>query len=393
MNRGELAANLAISRPTVTGLVEDLKSLGWAQEVDRHLFAEEARQRSGLGRPDTLIRLTRGAGYVAAIHAGHTTVRALVAGNEGVIGTPDRRTDLDVDAAGAGALAAGLEMIAERLRDDGVGIEMLRAISVGVPGPVDKRTGSISSSSFLKSWTQNDLREVVVDLLREEVGSSARLPQVFVENEANAMARGVLVRGLADAPKNFLLLKISDGIGAGLVLDGRVFSGATGGAGEFGHLKAADRAEASILCPRCLQVGCIETVASAGAIVRRLAKLPAYGPEMLPSEMIKNARDPVRHPECHRAIVEAGRQIGEVLAGIVSFLDLETIVVAGVLADAGDLLLDPMREVLSRQGLNFAEPRIVGLDRGARAEAGLYGGVAFALSEAKPIFMGHFEEE
>jgi predicted NBD/HSP70 family sugar kinase len=396
LNRSQLASWLALSRPTVTALVDDLKKLEWAHETQQALFREGPRETEpSLGRPEGTIRLTEAAGYVGVINAGHTTMRVFLASNRGVVGKPHRTGDFEVDSIGPSALGMGISTLSELLRDAGIRSDMLRAITIGIPAPVDSKTGKIASPSFMRSWAQTDIRRTVRELIAErlDIPQASRQPEVFVENEANAMARGALARGFAGDAENFLLLKISSGIGAGVVLGGRVYTGSSGGAGEFGHLPACEGFGRLGPCPRCLRHGCIETVASASAIVRQLTtESPLYPPDIQPSTVIKNAQDPVRHMDCHRVIVEAGERIGEVLASVVSFLDVERVVVAGVMAEAGDLLLDPMRNVVHKNAINFIRPKIEALDRKARAEIGVYGGAVLGLSKAKPLFLDQLEE-
>jgi predicted NBD/HSP70 family sugar kinase len=284
-------------------------------------------------------------------------------------------------------------MLRECLHDAGVGAEELRAITVGMPAPINSKTGKVAAPSFMRSWPQTDIRETVRNLLPGRLGLPKKNQlKIFVENEANAMARGTLARGFAGEAENFLLLKISSGIGVGAVLGGRVYTGSTGGAAEFGHLPTCDKSERLEICPRCLRYGCIETIASASAIVRRLSRESMkYPPDILPSKIIEHARDPVEHQDCHRAIVEAGEHIGEVLASVVSFLDVERVVVAGVMAEAGDLLLNPMRDVVDKNAINFIRPKIEALDREARAQVGLYGGAVLGLSKAEPLFLSQLE--
>jgi predicted NBD/HSP70 family sugar kinase len=395
LNRNQLASWLAISRPTVTGLVDDLRELGWAREADRLLFRDEPpAEAPTLGRPEATIQLTEAAGYVAAIHAGHTTLRASIASNAGMVGESRRRTDYDVDAAGPAALADGLTLVSECLRDAGIRADQLRAISIGIPAPVNVEEGAVASSSFMKGWAQTDLRKATLGLLSERLGSGKdHSPEIFIENEVNAMARGALARGVAGTAENFLLLKISSGIGAGIVLGGRVYTGSTGGAGEIGHLRVAERLSSPEVCPRCQRLGCIETVASADSLVRRLRREgPDYPPDIRPSTVVENARNPVQHPRCHRAIVEAGEQIGEVLAGVLSVLDVERVLVGGVLAEAGDALLDPMRESVEQSSISFVKPQIVGLKRQDRREIGLYGGLVLGLANSRPLFLDELEK-
>ena len=125
----------------------------------------------------------------------------------------------------------------------------------------------------------------------------------------------------------------------------------------------------------------------------RSAPEERYSRDIQPSEIIENARDPVKHSDCHQVIVRAGELIGEVLASVVSFLDIERVIVAGVMAEAGDLLVEPMRNVVHKHAINFIRPEIVALDRKARAEIGLYGGAVLGLSKADPLFLDQLGDD
>lgn len=395
LNRSQLASWLALSRPTVTALVDDLKRLGWAHETYEPLFRIHRDSEPSMGRPEGTIRLTEEAGYVGVICAGHTTLRVLLASNREVAGEARRMPNLDIDAAGPAALSAGLSLLNEILRREKVPASKLRAIAVGVPAPLDETTGRIAAPSFMRSWARAVIPETVKDLIPATLEIAPDRLEVFVENEANAMARGAQARGLAGDAKNFLLLKVSSGIGSGVVLGGRVYSGSTGGAAEFGHLPVCDSSEPRETCPRCLRHGCIETVASANAIVRRLRDISGmkYPPDIKPSDVIAHARSPVGHPDCQRVIVRAGELIGEVLANVVSYLDVERVLVTGVMAAADDLLVEPMRNVVYKNAIDFIRPEITALDRKSRAEVGLYGGAVLGLSQAKPLFLERLEED
>jgi predicted NBD/HSP70 family sugar kinase len=346
-----------------------------------------------LGRPEGTIRLSEEAGYVGVISAGHTTLRVLLASNRGVVGETKRMPNFDIDAAGPAALGAGLSLLKEILRNEQIPADKLRAIAVGIPAPLDEVTGRIAAPSFMRSWAQAVIPETIRELIPSRLEIAPDHPEVFVENEANAMARGAQARGLAGDAENFLLLKVSSGIGSGAVLGGRIYSGSTGGAAEFGHLPMCDPHEPREPCPRCLRHGCIETVASANAIVRRLFSTSRkYPPTIKPSDIIDHAKNPVEHPDCHRVIVRAGELIGEVLANVVSYLDVERVLITGVMAAADDLLVEPMRNVVHKNAIDFIRPEITALDRKSRAEVGLYGGAVLGLSQAKPLFLERLEE-
>jgi predicted NBD/HSP70 family sugar kinase len=396
LDRASLRDALDVSRPTVTEIVRELKSRGLAEESSpAPLLAEESSPAldsgaSGRGREAKQILLTDHAGFVGAIHAGHRTIRAWLAGGDGLPLTARPRTtsNFDVDGSGIGTLVEGVKLLADLMEEAGVSVEQLRGIAVGVPAPIG-RDSTIASPTFMRSWPQSDLRDSVLDMLRETFGEGdlQAPPSVFVENEATMCARGVVATGLANGAQNLAFVKVSTGIGAGLVFGGRIHYGAEGWAGELGHVRARELPADQLLeCPRCLRRGCLETIASADAVVRQAAaSWPGDPGALRPSDVIAAAlTNPAKHPECRRAIVDAGTRIGEVLAEHVSLLDLEGIVFGGVLADAGGLFTDPVLEVIRSQGFRPEPPWVRTASRDERRVLGVWGGLALALAQTHP---------
>ncbi len=163
---------------------------------------------------------------------------------------------------------------------------------------------------------------------------------VLVDNDANLMAYGEQRTGYPDCSA-FVLVKVSTGIGAGVVVDGSVFRGIDGGAGDIGHIRVPEGAEA--LC-RCGSYGCLAAVASGGAVARRLAETG------VPAASGSDVRDLLAsgHPEAVGLAREAGRRVGDVLATVVTLLNPGVLMIAGDLA--GTPFLTGVRELLVPAG-------------------------------------------
>ena len=146
-------------------------------------------------------------------------------------------------------------------------------------------------------------------------------------------------RGFADV----VYVMLSAGVGAGIVLDGRLYRGAAGIAGELGHVSLSEEGE---LC-RCGQRGCLETVASTGAVLGVLRR--AYGEALTLPRVLELAAD--GNVGCRRVLNDAGRAVGRVLADACNHLDPGAIVVGGELSAAGSLLLDGVRSAIERHAL------------------------------------------
>jgi predicted NBD/HSP70 family sugar kinase len=208
----------------------------------------------------------------------------------------------------------------------------VRGIGVGVPGPVAFDSGRPVNPPIMPGWD---------DFPIPEWFAGRYAAPVLVDNDVNIMARGehwVHWR----ATEHLLLVKVGTGIGCGIVADGHIHRGARGAAGDIGHIRATDRDD--VIC-RCGNLGCLEAVAGGQAIAQRLAET---------GEEATGSRDVVRlvrngHPSAVRMVRDAGRTLGEVLAGAVNFFNPAVIVVGGDIAEAHAQLLAGVREgILSR---------------------------------------------
>jgi len=187
---------------------------------------------------------------------------------------------------------------------------------------------------------------------------------VMVDNDANLGALAEAAFGAGRDAGDLIYLKISSGIGAGLILNGRLYRGSAGLAGELGHVLVNPD---GIVC-RCGNRGCLETVAATGALVDLLRR--SHGDDLTVPAMIEAAMQ--GDTGCRRVIGDAGRALGQVVATLLNVLNPEMLIVGGDLAGAGDLLLDGVRESVARAALPETS-------RGAQLVAGVLGDRAQVL--------------
>jgi predicted NBD/HSP70 family sugar kinase len=192
---------------------------------------------------------------------------------------------------------------------------------------------------------------------------------VLVDNDANLMAYGEQRAGYPDCSA-FVLVKVSTGIGAGVVVDGAVFRGVDGGAGDIGHIRVPEGAQA--LC-RCGSYGCLAAVASGGAVARRLteAGVPAASAADI-RELLASG-----HPEAVGLAREAGRRVGDVLATVVTLLNPGVLVIAGDLA--GTPFLTGVRELLYQRALPRSTAHLDVVTARLGERAGLVGAGAMVV--------------
>ena len=206
-----------------------------------------------------------------------------------------------------------------------------------------------------------------------ELNRRLELP-IEVDNDANLGALGEMQWGAGRGYRDFTYLKVTTGIGAGLVLEGRLYRGAAGTAGEIGHTTIDENGP---VC-RCGNRGCLELFAATPALLELLRR--RTDGTMTVRELIdcSDAGD----PGCRRVLEDAGRHIGVALANLCNLISPQLIVVGGELAAAGDALLQPMREATARGAVPAAGQRVNIVPGELGDRAGVLGAVALALVES-----------
>ncbi|MGI8422056.1 MAG: ROK family protein [Gaiellaceae bacterium] len=355
-SRAELARVTGLSRTTVTTLVADLQSRGL-------LVEDDAVELNGRGRPPTLLRLNASAGAALGVDFGHQHIRVAVADMSSTV-LAERSIGLDVDADAATALDAAASMTEEVLAEAGVELGQLVGAGMGVPGPLDRRTGTIGSTIILPGWTGLNAAEE----LARRLGL-----RVEVDNDANLGALAEASRGAAQAIPDVVYVKLATGVGAGLVLGGRLHHGATGIAGELGHIQVQP---GGAVC-RCGNRGCLQSVASVPAVLASLR--PEHGDEITLGGLL----DLIEGGDlgARRVVNDAGRTVGRLLADLCNHLNPGAIVVGGDLSAAGEPLLSGIREAIDRYALpNAAEA--VEVKAGVLGErAGVLGALALVIGD------------
>ncbi|GAA4050853.1 ROK family protein [Streptomyces shaanxiensis] len=254
---------------------------------------------------------------------------------------------------------------AELLEKAGRRADEVGGIGLAVPGPVDSETGRVVQPPIMPGWDGYDIRGRLAGAFGEHTGA-APVP-VLVDNDANLMAYGEQRTGYPDCSA-FVLVKVSTGIGAGVVVDGSVFRGVDGGAGDIGHIRVG----ADALC-RCGSYGCLAAVASGGAVARRLAETG------VPAASGSDVRDLLAsgHPGAAALAREAGRQVGDVLATVVTLLNPGVLMIAGDLA--GTPFLTGVRELLYQRALPRSTAHLDVMTSRLGEQAGLVGAGALVV--------------
>ncbi|HLQ16076.1 MAG TPA: ROK family transcriptional regulator [Candidatus Eisenbacteria bacterium] len=330
ISQADIARVTGLSRTTVHTLVSELKVSGLVQEIE--VGVSDVRG----GRPAMQLTLRRSSLAVVGIDFGHSHVQVAVADIAHNV-LAERRCDLDVNHHAREALDTSARMVGEVLAEARVERKSVVGAGIGIPGPVDRARGTVGSTSILPGWT--GLR--IGSEMQERLG----IP-VEIENDANLGALAELTWGAGRECSNFAYIKAATGIGAGLVIDGRLLHGVTGTAGEIGHTTLD---ESGALC-YCGNRGCLETKASGPAIIQLVGLLNGEVPSLAQIVELAVAGD----LRCRRAISDAGHEIGVAVAGLCNLINPERVIVGGLLSRTGEVLLQPMRESIRRHAVQAA---------------------------------------
>ncbi|WP_445150033.1 ROK family transcriptional regulator [Baekduia sp. Peel2402] len=331
-SRAELARRTGLSRTTVSSLIGDLVRDGLVAERVDHSAAPGAQG----GRPPVLVSLDRRAGAAVGVDFGKSHVTVAVA-DLGHTVLAEMRRELPSDHRAEQGLDAAAELVDAALTEAAVDRSCVLGVGMGLPGPVHADTGTVGSTSILPGWVGVTAARAMSDRLN--------LP-VRVDNDANLGALAEHVWGAGDGVEDMIYLKLATGIGAGLVLRGRLYVGVGGTAGEIGHTIIDEHGP---VC-RCANRGCLETLASGAATVDLLR--PTLGEDLTLGRVVELTIE--GHPAATRVVADAGRHIGRAVANLVNLLNPSRVVVGGEMAACGDVLLDPLRAECQRHAISSA---------------------------------------
>jgi glucokinase len=281
-------------------------------------------------------------------------------------------------ALASGEVAAQVARLVSELRD-AAGAQVA-GLGVGVPGLVNPQTGRVVISTDVPAVVRGDLLA--------ELKVATGLP-VVLDNDANAGAMGEYAVGAGRGSRNMFYVTIGNGIGGALILEGRLWRGVTGFAGEFGHITIDPE---GVECT-CGNVGCLETMASAPNIVRRtherlrrdstssLSRL-GLSKNFTAADVAHEARN---GDDFALLMVErTGRYIGTAVAAVINLLNVERIVLGGGVMEAGELILNPIIREAGRRSFQpcFEATQIVAATLGPDAVP--IGAAALARAAAPP---------
>jgi len=346
----ELADATGLSPGTVSVIVKELLEAGVVNTTPT----------SRSGRRAINVTLARRLGLVVGVHIARRSLRVGLANPTGEIlvrqhlALPkDHRSDTGLDR-----ISLLVQDLLERI---GASHREVLSTGVSVDAPIDQATGMVCSPGLMRGWDQVPIAESLARRLSTPV---------IVDNGVNAgaLAESRLGAGFGASP--LVYLSLSYGIGSGILIDGRVFRGFSGTAGEIGHVSIDQHGP---IC-YCGNRGCLEAVAGVTAMLESLRL--THGTLSL-SDLIEQAL--AGDIACRRVIEDATGHLGLGLAGLCNIIDPQRVVVGGDLARVGDLLLLPLRQATSRFTLPGSTPTIEIVAGALGEECALIGAICLAL--------------
>ncbi|GAB2667972.1 ROK family transcriptional regulator [Kribbella swartbergensis] len=305
--RGELQELTGLSRSTVGLRLDSLVRRGWLREA--------GSTTSTGGRPPVVLQFDESHAVVLAADLDTRHARAAVMDLGGRV-LQETSGELVIAEGPVPVIDTLASWFTSLLDAAGRSLDEVAGIGLSVPGPAEFEAGVVVRPPIMPGWDEYPIRQHLRRIFDVPV---------LVDNDANAMALGEQSAGYPDCPA-FVLVKVSTGIGAGVVIGNRVFRGIDGGAGDIGHIRVRDAGDAKC---QCGSVGCLAAVASGGAVAAALTELGVN------ARSGADVRELLRagQPDALRLAREAGRRVGEVLATVVSVINPGVLMIAGDLAD------------------------------------------------------------
>lgn len=344
ISRIELSRQLGLTRAAVTSIVGDLIDAGLVRETDSHPTG---------GRRPIILEINPERGFVVGVDMGATHVTLILADHLARV-IQEKEAPLDIKEGPLVCLPKVDSVMKSWLQSAGIGFKNISAIGVGVPGPIVADAGMVSGPPIMPGWDNFPIQKWL---------QNAWECPVNLSNDAELGALGEWAYGAGRGVTNLAYIKVGTGIGAGLLMDGQIYRGTTGCAGEIGHITLDEKGP---LCS-CGNRGCLEAMAGGRAIAQKGIEAVYYNnrtvlAEITPPEKI-SARDVLSAARrgdliSQQIVREAGYHLGTAIASMVNLINPTMVVIGGGVAQVGDLLLDPIRQMVRQRSLRVASQAV-----------------------------------
>lgn len=366
ISRVELSRIMGITRAAVTTIVNQLQDEGIVNELEAHFPS---------GRKPIVLDINPDLGRVVGIDMGATHITLLLADCASHV-ISELEIPFDVNQGPRVCLGLLEKAMENLLANSDCQLNDVKAVGLGVPGPIVEDAGMVMSPPIMPGWDGYPIREYLM--------KKWDLP-IVIGNDAEMGAIGEWAYGAGRGVRNLAYIKVGTGVGSGLLLDGQVYRGASGCAGEIGHITLNENGP---VCT-CGNRGCLEAMAGGWAIASRgqeaaLSKARTRLAEVDNPSTV-SASDVIEAASqgdliAQQIVRDAGSHLGTAIASLVNLFNPNMVVVGGKIAQTGDLLLEPIRQAVKLRSLKAAarDVRITAAYLGKRSSG--MGAIVEALS-------------
>jgi len=368
LTRAELVRATGLSRTTVLGIVSELLDEGLVLARDE----PDVDTPAGPGRRPQLFSIARRPGHGLAIDIGNEHLSVALADEAGRF-VALARDEVPIATNARETVARVARLVRQVLRQGDVRLAECLGVTVGVPEPVD-RSGDVARGQVNARWTGTNPARLIARVLGDEI-------PVTVENDANLGALGECRFGRYRGERDVLYVKVSHGVGLGIILDGHLVRGANGLAGEIGHTRVR---EDGVVCT-CGNRGCLYTLVTGQYLSSLLGTVT--GNQALGTAGLARLGS-ARHPGAARVLTDAGAEVGAAVAALANALNPSLVLLGGVLSRSGPWVMEGFGTAIAR----YAEPQVAAalrLERGTlEGRAELFGAVAISIGMVSPPVRG-----
>lgn len=363
----DLAKELDLSVPTVTKFIMEMCEDGF--------IVNYGKLETGEGRPPTLYGLNADSGYFVGVDVRKTDVNIGLMNFTGDI--IDERVHIPFQLVNTPEALDTLCSLISAFVEENVALrDKILQIGVNISGRVNPEQGY---SFSLFNFDERPLN----DILTDKIG----LP-VSIDNDTRAMTYGEYMKGVVRGEKDVVFVNLSWGLGVGLVINGQLYIGKSGFAGELGHFSVFDN---EILC-HCGKKGCLETEVSGMALHRKLCEQVAQGKSSILSKRILTEKDKVTLGDiieatnkedllCIELVEKIGVLLGRYLAGVINLLNPELVIIGGSLSATEDYILLPVKGAIRKYTLNLVNKDSLVVLSKLKDKAGMVGACLLVRSK------------
>lgn len=362
----DLSKELDLSVPTVTKFISEMCEEGYINDYGK-------LETSG-GRHPSLYGLNPESGYFIGVDIKKFAINLALINFKGDMLELKMNTPYKFENTPE-ALEELCKLIKDFIAETEVKLEKVMNICINISGRVNPESG-YSFSMF--NFSENPL----ADVLRKKIGFP-----VCIDNDTRAMTYGEYMKGCVTGEKNIIFVNISWGLGIGIIIDGKIYTGKSGFSGEFGHINVFDN---EIIC-HCGKKGCLETEASGSAFHRIFLERIKNRETSILSERLKEKNKALtldeliaaackEDPLCIEIVEEIGQKLGKQIAGLINIFNPELVIIGGTLSRTGDYITQPIKTAVRKYSLNLVNKDSATLTSKLKDKAGIIGACMLARS-------------